>query len=257
MIDYHTHSRFSDGKNTYLELLHEAKNKGVTELGFSDHLCLNFPDWAIKQKDFNNVIKEITDIKETNDLPVKVKFGLEVDYLEGKEQEIKHAIELFPVDYVIGSVHYIDGWNFDTNIKDYNKVDINQFYNDYFIALNKAAKSGLFDIIGHADLAKKFNFYPEFDLNKHYENLAKAFKDADVVIELNTSGKDKMCKEFYPSDQFLSSCFQQNVPITLGSDTHKVSHIARYYDEAIEKLKSIGYRKVATFTNRKRSYLTL
>ncbi len=257
MIDYHTHSIYSDGKSTYLEILNEAQKKGVVELGFSDHLCLHYPNWAIKQDDFNKVKNEIVGLQQEAKLSTHIRFGLEVDYLIGKESQIQKMISQFPLDYVIGSIHYVDGWNFDTSTTEYDKKDMNQFYIDYFELLIKAANSRLFDIIGHADVVKKFNFKPEFELDILYEKSAVAFYNSNVVVELNTSGKDRPCGEFYPSESFLRHCYTNNVPVTLGSDAHIASEVTRYFHEAKQLLRSIGYRKLAIFKKRKRSYLPL
>ena len=210
----------------------------------------------MKKEQFTNIITDISRIKnEVRD--VNIKFGLEVDYIEGKESEINDYIEKFPLDYVIGSVHYVNDWNFDTNRGEFKNIDIDQFYKDYFVLIQKAARSGLFDIIGHIDIAKKFNYFPSFDLKPYYEKTARILSKSDVVIELNTSGLDKPCKEFYPGNTFLQICYLQNVPVTLGSDAHFASDIARYFPETILKLKSIGYRKIATFKNRNRSFINL
>lgn len=256
MVDYHTHSTYSDGIHTYKDLIQSAIHKGIKELGFSDHLCLHYPDWAVKRNDFDKVKEDIIKLKQETSA-IKLKFGLEVDYIEGREQEIKDKVNQFPVDYIMGSVHYIDTWNFDTNPEDYKNVDIDTFYMDYFRLLQKAATSGLFDIIGHIDVAKKFNHYPTFDLEPLYKKTAEVFAKSDVVIEINTSGLDMPCREFYPARKFLALCYLKNVPVTLGSDAHSAQEIGRYFAQALTLLKQIGYSEIAVFTNRKRSFIKL
>lgn len=255
MIDYHSHSIYSDGKNTYNETLNQAINKNLKEFGFSDHLCIYYPDWAIKKENFQNLINEIIEIKSRKDLPIEIKFGLEVDYIENREDEIQKCLELFPLDYVIGSVHYVGNWNFDTKSNGYQSKDIDEFYKEYYRLIQKAACSGLFDIMGHIDVVKKFNYFPGFDLDTIYEQTAKVFSESNVVIEFNTSGKDKPCKEFYPSREFLQHCYNHEVPVTLGSDAHRTKDVARHFPEALEKLKLIGYTQLASFTNRERKFL--
>ncbi|HRW63653.1 MAG TPA: histidinol-phosphatase HisJ family protein [Bacteroidales bacterium] len=257
MIDYHTHSLYSDGKNTYKELLDTAYKKNLSEIGFSDHLCLHYPDWAVKESQLLKLSDDIISLKNNSSSPVKVKFGFEVDYIDGKEDEIRKMLEKFPLDYAIGSVHYINNWNFDTIVDDYHSIDIDKFYNDYFLLIQKAAKSKLFDIIGHADLAKKFAFYPSFNLDAIYEETAKVFAESNAVVELNTSGKDKPCKEFYPSVDFLKQCFNHGVPVTLGSDSHHIPHLARYFNDAIQLLIEVGYTQIVSFTQRKPNYIPL
>lgn len=253
MIDYHTHSQYSDGIHTYNDLIQSAIDKGIEEIGFSDHLCLHYPEWAVPEAKFNHLKQDIINIKNKK-TPLRVKFGLEVDYIEGSANEIKRYIERFPVDYIIGSVHYIKSWNFDTNPADYENVDIDWFYREYYRLIQETARSGLFDIIGHIDVPKKFGHYPSFDLQPFYEQTAKVFAESDVVIEINTGGLDKPCGEFYPGNDFLKQCYKYHVPVTLGSDAHSADEIARYFDQAVTLLKQIGYRQIAVFTNRKRSF---
>jgi len=256
MIDYHTHSNYSDGNSTYQEIINRAVENGLQEIGFSDHLCLHYPGWATDKDDFESMKQEITALQKST-MDIEVKFGLEVDFINNMENDIRIHLKRFPVDYIIGSVHYIDDWNFDTTSKAYPKKDMNQTYQKYFDLLQQAAISGLFDVMGHIDVIKKFNFYPDFELKPYYNKAAETFSKSGVVFELNTSGLDKPCKEFYPSDQFLKSCFDKNVPVTLGSDAHLPGQVARHFPQAVAKLKNIGYRKVTTFKSRKRSYIDL
>lgn len=255
MIDYHIHTKYSDGKSTHTEYIQKAIEIGLEEIGFSDHYCVNFPKWAIKAHDEKLITNQIDEYKNLRG--IRVKYGYECDYIEGKEQQVKEFIENLPLDYVIGSVHYIKDWNFDTRKDDFIDLDIDQFYLDYFDQLKKAIESGLFDIIGHIDLAKKFNFFPSYNLDELYEGIAKSLKKNNVAFELNTSGMDKDCKEFYPSDKFLNVLCKHQVNVTLGSDSHKKEHLARYFDLAIAKLKKIGFEKIATFSNRKISYIKI
>ncbi|MCB2196673.1 MAG: histidinol-phosphatase HisJ family protein [Bacteroidetes bacterium] len=253
MIDYHTHSEYSDGIHTYNDLIQSAIGKGIEEIGFSDHLCLHYPEWAVPEAKFDNLKQDIIALKNMKS-PLNIKFGLEVDYIEGKENEVKEYIEKFPVDYIIGSVHYINSWNFDTNPADYKNIDIDSFYRDYYRLIQKAARSELFDIMGHIDVPKKFGHYPSFKLEPFYKQTAKVFAESDVVIEINTGGLDKPCGEFYPGNDFLKECYLQNVPVTLGSDAHSANEVARYFDQAVTLLKQIGYKQIAVFTNRNRSF---
>lgn len=257
MIDYHTHSKYSDGVNSYREIVSAAKKSGLSEIGLSDHFCLHYPKWAVKKSDFSRLTEEIQLLKIEYKDQIKIKFGFETDYIEDRENEIADFLHQFPLDYVIGSVHYVNNWNFDTDKKSFSIIDVDRFYIEYFSLIQKAAQSGLFHIIGHIDLAKKFNYYPSFNLTDIYHHTAKILKDADVAYELNTSGMDKDCKYFYPSDQFLKILFQHQVPVTLGSDTHKIADLTRYFDIALQKLKTIGYNKLAVFKNRERDFIPI
>lgn len=254
--DYHMHTQFSDGHHTHEEMIYSAEVSGFTEIGFSDHISLKPVGWAMDLTRIPELIDTITHIQRRSNL-LTVRFGAEVDYIPGLVEDTRRLLQTLPLDYVIGSVHFIDDWNFDTDTNGYDSIDVNIFYRTYFRLISEAARTGIFDIIGHVDLAKKFAVYPTFKLNKLYEETARVFSECGVVVELNTSGRNKPCAEFYPSVDFLEVLHHYHVPITLGSDAHVEQNIGQYFDEAVKLLKSIGYKEVTTFKQRKRSSIPL
>jgi len=254
--DYHIHTNFSDGHHTHDEMVYAAEASGITEIGFSDHISLKPVGWAMDLKRLPELVQLITHLQHRSNV-VTIRFGAEVDYLPGLIDETRTLIKSLPLDYVIGSVHFIDDWNFDTDIGGYEGLDIDDFYRTYFRLVGQAAQTGIFDVIGHADLAKKFAVYPSFSLHKTYEQCARIFSDCGVVVELNTSGKDKPCAEFYPSVDFLEILHHYRVPITLGSDAHVEQNIGRYFDEAVNLLKSLGYKEITAFNQRNRISISL
>jgi histidinol phosphate phosphatase HisJ family len=257
LVDYHMHSILSDGKNTYEEMAMAAIDKGLEEVGFTDHLCLKPVDWSMKLIDIPVMASQISDLKEKLGNRINIRFGIEVDYLPGYEDELHELISQIPVDYVIGSIHFIDDWNFDTDKSLYGKWSNDELYEKYFTLVQEAAQCGLFDIIGHIDIIKKFRVYPETNQDKLFEDTIKIIKANNLVVELNTGGMDRPCAEFTPSPHILEMCFAHHVPVTLSSDAHRVEHIARHYDAAISLLNRIGYTELVGFNKRIRKVIRL
>jgi histidinol-phosphatase (PHP family) len=247
--DYHMHTFLSDGKDTHEDMVASAAYKSISEIGFTDHLSVKPIGWAMDLSMIPLMIEKVNALKQ-NSNNVLVKLGAEIDYVPGLEKEIAELIKSIPFDYTIGSVHFINDWNFDTDIRPYDQINIDKFYTDYFKLVQQSAKSGLFDVIGHCDLAKKFSYYPSFRLERLYEETAKVFRKSGVVVELNTSGRIKPCAEFYPSAVFLEKLAKYKVPITLGSDAHVEQNIGQFFDEAISELKALGYKEIVKFTKR-------
>ncbi|MGE0078336.1 MAG: histidinol-phosphatase HisJ family protein [Bacteroidales bacterium] len=254
--DYHMHTNFSDGRDTHEDMLASAHVRGVSEIGFSDHISIKPVGWSMDLFSIPLMIKTIAQLKEKSG-NIAVKLGAEVDFFAGNEKQIAEIIKQIPLDYCIGSVHFIDDWNFDTDISPYDGININSFYKNYLCLVQRSAKSGLFDVIGHCDLAKKFAYFPSIKLDKIYEETAKVFSDYGVTFELNTSGKNKPCAEFYPSTNFLEVLHHYKVPVTLGSDAHVEQNIGQYFDEAVALLKFIGYKEISGFSQRKRVSIKL
>ena len=257
MVDYHTHSILSDGKNTYEEMVQVAIEKGLDEIGFSDHICLQPFDWAIRMEDIPVMTEQITDLKLKYKNQIAIRYGIEVDYFPDCEKELKELIETIPVDYVIGSVHFIDDWNFDTDKSLYGKWTNDQVYHMYFGLIQQAANSGLFDIIGHIDIIKKFRIYPESNQDKLFEETIKVIKANNLVVEFNTGGIDRPCAEYHPGPKLLEFCYKHHVPLTLTSDAHRSVDIARHYEGATEMLRKIGYTEITGFNKKVRRTIRL
>jgi histidinol-phosphatase (PHP family) len=257
LVDYHMHTTFSDGKDNYQNYLETARRKDLAEIGFTDHITLAPVDWCVDELDYPVMKENLRSLCNNFSEDVQVRFGLEVDFFPGKEEELSDLIAYFPVDYVIGSVHFIDDWNFDTDRSLYGKWENDTLYYKYFELVQLAAKSRLFDVIGHFDLIKKLNCWPESDQTHLFEASLKVLKEADLVMELNTSGLDRPCHEFFPSKQILEMAAKIGVPVTLGSDAHAPSQVGRHFETAISLLKEVGYTKIIRFRNRQRGEIRI
>ena len=121
------------------------------------------------------------------------------------------------------------------------------------------SKNFEFDVLTHFDLPKKFNKRPEnkeLIMNKALETLDIA-KKRDLAIEINTSGLRRDVQEQYPSFKIIEYMHELAIPILLGSDSHHPDEIAYEFDWIIQRLKKIGYKELAHFDKRIRSYVKL
>jgi histidinol-phosphatase (PHP family) len=184
---------------------------------------------------------------------IKIHIGIEADYMPDYEKETKDMLAAYPYDYVIGSVHFIEKWGFDDPIqlKVWDIRDVNDVYREYFKLLRQSAQSGLFDILGHVDLVKKFDFHPTIDMTAEIEENARVFKQHGVVVEINSSGLHKPAREIYPSQAHLKTYRRHGVDITFGSDAHKPNQVGRDFDKAAQWARSAGYNEYVMFAKRK------
>ena len=257
-LDYHMHTILSDGHNTHEEMVLSAIEKGFDEIGFSDHFCIKQPcSWAVGADGIAQLEEKVTEMKGKFSDRISILFGIEVDYFNDREEEIRECLQKFNFDYVIGSVHFLDDWNYDTDQSRYGEFSHDFLYEWYFSELQKAAKSGLFDIMGHPDLIKKFRIWPETSKKQLFEETASVFAESSVAFEINTSGKDRPCAEFFPGTELLRAFCKSEVPVTLGSDSHQKEQIGRYFGEARTILKEVGYTDTARFKNRKAVAVTI
>ncbi|MBF0490097.1 MAG: histidinol-phosphatase HisJ [Candidatus Omnitrophica bacterium] len=257
--DYHMHTPLcGHAIGTPEEYVKAGIKVGLKEVGFSDHapmLHQRMPGVTMTFDELPQYHQMIEDVQKRFNSQITVKIGIEADFIPGYETKTKALINSYNYDYIIGSVHFIDNWAFDDpnpTVKEYWKIyDVNDVYRKYYKLLQQSAKSGLFDIIGHCDLPKKFGARPTVDLTREIKATAKTFKDCGVAIEINTAGLYKPIGEMYPAPNCLKIYQEAGVPLTLGSDAHSPNDVGRDFDKAIALAKSVGYSEVLTFKQRK------
>lgn len=247
-VDYHLHtSRCGHAAGTMEEYVLAARAGGLKEIGFADHIPMYWvpedqrdPELAMSSSELTEYVKEVWFLREKYP-DIKIRLGIEADYIPGKEKELRDFLSRHSFDYVLGSVHYVDGWGFDNPayMDKYREWDIDELYKRYFRLLQQAALCGLFDVIAHPDLVKKFGYRPKLDLLPVYEETASAFKKAGVHVEINTAGLRAPVGEIYPHPQFLQQCSEKGLKFTLGSDAHAPEQVGKGLDEA-RKLINAG-----------------
>lgn len=262
MIDYHLHTpRCCHAAGLPQEYLAEAEKKELVEIGFADHFPLDMLQYkpksqvTMQSEELDYYIEDVRKLQE-NSSRVSVKMGIEVDYLPGTEKLLSTIIGQYGFDYIIGSIHFMEDWDFTHPVyaESYRERDIAQLYEKYFKLVENLCSSGLFDIIGHVDVIKKFGYRPSGNLNHLWQKVARLLKNEDMCLELNTAGKDAPVGSFYPDRELLEICYLEKVPVTLGSDAHAPDQVGRYFHEAIDILKSVGYSELAVFEKRVRKF---
>lgn len=260
--DYHMHTplcRHATGEPA--EYAARARELGLTEIGFSDHSPMrqdDFDNWRMRFDQLDEYVEKIRRLQSDSGLTVKL--ALEVDYLPGGEDWIRELAGRHRWDYLIGSVHYIsDDWAVDNPefIGRWKERDPFEVWSVYFDRFTRAAESGLFDIMAHADLPKKFGIYPKQDCAPLFKRFLDAVEKKKIAIELNTAGLRKPCQEIYPSRAFLQLAAQKRIPITFGSDAHAPSEVGANFTEAVELARSVGYTHFCRFTGRTQNESTL
>jgi histidinol-phosphatase (PHP family) len=260
IVDYHMHLR-----NGREEIAHDtwtvdpfveaAKAARIDEIGFTEHVYY-FKEtsslWDVPYQsgrcvyEFEPYIRAVVEARE-RELPVKL--GLEVDYVPGREDETREILSPYPWDYLLGSVHFIDGLGVDgEEPRMLDVLGVEESWRTYFERLGAAARSGLFDALSHPDLVKIFGGErPEFD----YGPVVAAIAESGVAVEVSTAGLRKPVHELYPHPDFLSACYARGVPVTMASDAHSPDVVGRDFDLALQLLRSVGYETVTVFDARR------
>lgn len=257
--DYHSHTPLcKHAEGTPTEYVEAALRAGITEYGISDHapvLPEPFDDWRMLSTDLEEYFDWIKSARTHAAGRIPIRAGLECDWLPGCQPWIEDLAGRYQWDYLIGSVHYLgDRWDFDNPkwLGRWAETDVEEAWTRYWEEYTAMAESGLFDILAHPDLIKKFGFRPEGDLQRFYEPVVEAIAAAGSIIEINTAGWYKPCLEQYPSLDFLRSARDAGVPLVISSDAHAPGEVGRDFDKAIVLAKEAGYTETVLLSERQR-----
>jgi len=255
--DYHMHTPLCHhAVGEPVDYAAHALKMGLREIGMSDHSPMerdDFDDWRMSFANLDEYVEKVR--RAQREYPqLSIKLSLEVDYLPGHEEWIRELAARHPWDYFIGSVHYVsESWDLDNpkKLSEWSRRDPFEVWTAYFERLTQAAESRLFDTIGHADLCKKFCFYPEQDCTHLFRAFLKAAGRNNVAIEINTAGLRKDCKEMYPSPAIVRLAQEYRVPLTFGSDAHAPGEVGLNFAEAIQLARDSGHTHWRRFTQRR------
>ncbi|NLO20915.1 MAG: histidinol-phosphatase HisJ family protein [Syntrophomonadaceae bacterium] len=253
LLDYHVHAiahgEYQYSREWIRQFIETARSHKLREIGFTEH------DEYIAEIDYRlleNLRREYDDIK--------IKIGLEVDYWEERENQIRQLVAGYPYDYIIGSIHYLDGWAFDhpDHRDGFDHLDIDQVCQRYFQVLSQMVDSGLFTVVAHFDLIKKWGHRPVgHSLNYYCHEVLNKIKKSDMCVEINSAGLRKPVGELYPGQEILKLMASMKIPVTLASDAHHPSEVGEGVREAAQAAWAAGYREIASLNRGKRVMLPL
>jgi len=252
MIDLHNHTPLCNhAKGNPEEFIKKAIEKGIKIYGFADHAPMEFDyEYRMGFDEMEKYEKTIKSLKERYKDKIDILLGYEVDFTPIVDKRVLER----KVDYLIGSVHFLDNWGFDNPefIKEWERRDVDDVYKEYFDKIEKMADSKLFNIAGHIDLVKVFGHKPKTDIKDLAKNAVKAIKNANMAVEINTAGLRKPVKEAYPSDELLDMILNEDIDITISSDAHSPEQVGYKINETIKKLKNLGVNELTYFKNKEK-----
>ena len=243
----HTHTIFSDGKNTPVEMIESAIEKGFDVLGFSDHSPMPFPcSWNVPLAQIPEYRETIRSLAAVYRDKIEIALGLEVD---------RFTLPLTDrYDYTIGSTHYLykDGVYLEidhsrerqeTAIREHFSGDAIAYARHYWETVADCIRIHRPNIVGHADVITKFSLMPEDD--PQYRALALEGVDALLplcdLFEVNTGAISRGYRTVpYPADWLVRHLASRGARFTLSSDCHNAPDLDCHYRESLAMLQANG-----------------
>ncbi len=260
--DYHVHTfRCGHAGGASRDFVLRAIDRGLGEIAFTDHVPLYFlpeaerdPKLAMPESDFDGYVREVESLRDEFAGSIAVRLGLEADYAEGHEEELVGWLARADWDLVLGSVHRVaGGWidDPDTSPGRFAREGIEPLYDEYYRLLATAARTGLFDVLAHFDLPKKFGHRPESPRTQAERAAIAAAKEAGCAVEVSSAGLRKPVGEAYPEPRLLREIVAAGVPVTFSSDAHAPAEVGWGFDRTLELARQSGAPGYVTFVKRR------
>jgi len=258
VIDQHLHtSRCGHATGTIAQYVEAARDRGIETICFTDHLPMPAPYPQHYTMAADELPSYVSDVRAAALVSAaaggpEVLCGIEADWLPDAVPYVEQALAAHDFDLVLGSVHFLGDWAFDDPdlVARYDSWHADVLWQRYFEEVAAAAGSGLYDVIAHPDLVKKFGSRPESDPGAWYEQAAEAMRASGCAVEVNSAGLRKPVREIYPSLGLLTACRRRGVPATMGSDAHSPKEVGEGLPAARELLLQAGYSSVLVFRHR-------
>ena len=259
VIDYHVHSDNSfDGKSDIDSTCQESIKKGVQEICFTEHFSVDPRDVSFGVLDYSKYTCEINEARKKYKKYLLIKKGLEIGepHLAEYSEELKNFLGGTDLDFIIGSVHNINGVKLRLFMKNKKKYHI---YQEYFEEIYKMAETADIDVIGHLDMMKRYAYaeHGNYHIEDHsgiIQNILEKIIQRKIGLEINCSGLNHDVNEIYPKVEILKWYKELGGEIlTIGSDSHRSESIASKNGEIMEMVKKIGFQYIYTYESRKRT----
>ena len=231
LTDYHTHTfRCGHAVGTMRDYVDAALRAGISDVGLSDHLWLYFapagkrdPRWAMPEDQYDAHYEEMLSVREEYRGRIDVRVSVEADFVAGHEGQLRSILSRYDFDYI---------------------------YQRYFANIQRAIRLGVFDVLAHFDLPKKFGFLPEEDLTSVVAETLDLAKQGGVAIEVSTGGLRKPVAEIYPAPAILREMKKREILIVLSSDAHAPEEVGSGYATSLAFVREAGYDELVVFEGR-------
>jgi histidinol-phosphatase (PHP family) len=240
--DYHSHV----SRTSALQMAMAAQEKGMRVLGLSEHIfemiearpTLDHLPIEGPFLPFNGYIEAVHNASHY--ASIDVRLGLEVDYIPEKNERIQAFLQHRPWDFLIGSVHEVDGYQFESG-NSWGKERGEALWQRYFTLLREAVTSGYFSVVSHPVRMRRGNPYLPQSFDEELDMLAAEATRQDVALEIN--GYDIL---HYPDlvRRLAQACKRHETPISVGSDAHYPASIAQAHEQTAAMLQEVGIMKI-------------
>jgi histidinol-phosphatase (PHP family) len=248
--DFHSHV----SRSSAYHMVQSAQEKGLRILGLSEHI---FQMSEVRQRPLLEHLSlegPLMTFAEYGDTvraagqqgKCETRLGLEVDFIPEKNEEIWASLQALEWDFLIGSVHEVDGLYFERPHQ-WSREEGEALWLRYFAVLRETTACGMFSVVSHPLRMRAENAFLPPALDDELERMAAEATRCNVALEIN--GYDVL---HYPGlvRRLARACALHETPVSVGSDAHNPRQVAQAHAQTEEILREAGISKLRIWRHR-------
>jgi histidinol-phosphatase (PHP family) len=254
-LDAHLHTEQSPDSAVPIDVYASlAVERGIAEIAITDHVDFDPRDPAYNYSRFDDRERVVRGAAERWAREgVVIRFGAELTFNRRWEADVRDHLRQHHYDYVIGSVHdWPESPYWPSRVHAWIQGrSLDEVVAPYYAEIIAAARSGLFDTIGHLDVVKRY-LHPHItaeDLGQRpdlQEPALRAIIESGVSLEVNSSGLRYPGAETYPSAAVVARYRELGGErVVVGSDAHSRGSFAARLDTSYEHLAAAGFEALS------------
>ena len=265
--DFHMHTNFSsDSDATPKKMVEEAIRLGLRTICITDHQDSDYPNRGNGEEfqlDFPGYVSAMQKLREEYKDKIEILLGVELGLQPHLGERYKTMASQYPFDYIIGSVHVIDGLDPYYGVYFQDKTDAEGYRRAFEVTMENLKAIRDFDSLGHMDYVVRYgrgkeSTYRCLDCMDIIDEILRFLIQNGKGLEVNTAGWKYGLSFAHPYPDILKRYKELGGEIlTVGSDGHKPEHIAYDFERVSPLLKACGFKYYSEFRKRKPVFIEL
>lgn len=260
MMDLHTHTDNSfDGNHSAMFMCENAIRKGLRGIAFTDHFDVDFyKEHQLAERQMQSFF-EISKARSAFKGRLLILAGIELGQGTYDIPLSEKALQRFPYDFVIGSIHNLRQTE-DFYFLKYNEMTENEIYallEKYFEEELILAQWNKFDTLAHLTYPLRYisgDYSIKIDLSRFDDIIDTIFKTLaqnGKALEINTSGLRQKIGVTMPTADYVKRFRELGGEfVTVGSDAHFAEHLGAGIKEGLTIAKEAGFENITFFQHR-------
>lgn len=258
LCNIHSHTTYSDGRNTPEEMVAAALALRFSALGFSDH--------GYAPHDVCSMSEETEPLYRAEIRALQKKYAGSIELALGYEHDASMAdTDLSFYDYAIESVHFVhpngvycsvdeSAAALASHIQTHYGGDPYALCADYFREVCASFERTAAQVAGHIGLVTKFNegnaMFNADDprYTRPAQEAVRLAVEKDMLVEVNTGAMSRGYRtEPYPGRALLALLRELGGRVIITSDCHRAEWMNYAFDSTLDLLATLGFREVWTW----------